>query len=225
MAMAHGPLSLKLPPPGALRPNNAVDPLPYYYKPLVGRVFAARLNTGLRLLNGHFPRLLEIGYGSGLLMPTLAATCDELYGVDLERESPGLRARLAGLGVTPAALVQADVQALPFADQYFDAVVAFSIFEHVRPEQLAPALADCARVLRPGGQLLIGCPAVHKLMNAAFAAIGFADIDNHHFSAIADVVAAASPHFLLTQKAALPNVMGKLPLGWAPYTTVLLQRL
>ncbi len=222
--VAQGSLSLKLPPPGALQPNNDVDPLPYYYKPLVGRVFAARLNTGLRLLNGHFSRLLEIGYGSGLLMPTLAATCDELYGVDLERESPGLRERLARLGVTPAALVQADVRALPFADGYFDAVVAFSIFEHVRPAQLGPALADVARVLKPGGQLLIGCPAVHKLMNAAFAAIGFADIDNHHFSDIADVVNAATAHFEVTQKAALPRVMGTLPLGWAPYTTVLLQR-
>lgn len=222
--IAAGALSLRLPPPGALRPNNDVDPLPYYYKPLVGRVFAARLNSGLRLLDGHFPRLLEIGYGSGLLMPTLSAVCDELYGVDLERESPGLRERLAQLGVRPKALVQADVRALPFTDGYFDAVVAFSIFEHVKPAQLAPALADVARVLAPGGKLLIGCPAVHKLMNAAFAAIGFADIDNHHVSTIADVVAAAAPRFTLTQKAALPRVMGTLPLGWAPYTTVLLQR-
>jgi SAM-dependent methyltransferase len=224
MTQAHGSLSLKLPPPGALQPNNDVDPLPYYYKPLVGRIFAARLNSGLRLLNGHFPRLLEVGYGSGLLMPTLAATCDELYGVDLEPESPGLRERLARLGVKPAALVQADVRALPFGDRFFDAVVAFSIFEHVRPQQLPAALADVARVLQPGGQLLIGCPAVHKLMNAAFAAIGFADIENHHFSNIADVVRAALPHFTLTQKAALPSVMEPLPLGWAPYTAVLLQR-
>ena len=220
----YGELSLRLPPQGVLRPNNDVDPLPYYYKPFVGRVFAARLNTGLRLLNGHHPRLLEIGYGSGLLMPTLAAVCDEIYGVDLERESPGLRERLAQLGVRPKALVQADVRALPFDDDFFDVVVAFSIFEHVQPAQLAPALADVARVVRRGGIVLIGCPAVHKLMNAAFAAIGFADIDNHHVSTIADVVAASKSRFRLLRKAALPSVMGKLPLGWAPYTTVLLQR-
>lgn len=217
-------LTLKLPPPGALAPNNDVDPLPYYYRPLTGPLFAARLNAGLRLLEGRFRRLCEIGYGSGLLMPTLTAVCDELYGVDRAREPEGLRARLGALGVTPRALVQADVAAMPFCDGFFDAVVAFSIFEHLRPDELPRALGEVARVLARGGRLLVGCPAVHKLMNAAFSAIGFAGIEQHHFSSIADVAAAAAPHFTLRQKGALPSVMAALPLGWAPYTTVLLER-
>jgi SAM-dependent methyltransferase len=218
------PLQLKLPPPGVLVPNNAVDPLPYYYRPLIGKVFAARLNTGLRLLDGRFPRLLEIGYGSGLLMPTLASACDELYGLDLEKEPTGLRERLGRLGVAPAALVQANARSMPFADGFFDAVVAFSIFEHLRSHDLELTLAECARVLRPEGRLLVGCPAVHKLMNAAFATIGFSGIEDHHFSDIADVVAAASPWFTVERRAALPSMMGAMPLGWAPYTTVLFVR-
>jgi SAM-dependent methyltransferase len=224
MPMAKRQLSLKLPPPGVLVPNNVHDPLPYYYRPLVGRLFAARLNTGLKLFEGRFPRLLEIGYGSGLLMPTLAAACDELYGLDLAPEPAGLRDRLARLGVTPRALVQADVRAMPFEAGFFDGVVAFSIFEHLRGEELAPALAEAARVLRSGGKLLVGCPAVHKLMNAAFATIGFSGIDEHHFSTIADVVAAATPEFFVERRAAMPAIMTALPLGWAPYTTVLLVR-
>lgn len=222
--MGDKPLQLKLPPPGVLVPNNAVDPLPYYYRPLLGKVFAARLNIGLRLLDGHYRRLLEIGYGSGLLMPTLASACDELYGLDLEREPAGLRDRLARLGVHPRALVQANAQSIPFDDGFFDGVVAFSIFEHLRPSELVPALEEAARVLPPGGKLLIGCPAVHKLMNAAFATIGFTGIEDHHFSNIADVVAAATPWFSCARRAALPSLMDALPLGWAPYTTVLLVR-
>jgi SAM-dependent methyltransferase len=217
-------LSLRLPPEGALIPNNEVDPLPYYYRPVVGRIFAARLNTGLKLLDGGFARILEIGYGSGLLMPTLAAACDELYGLDREAEPPGLRERLQRLGVTPKELVQADAQKMPFADGFFDGVVAFSIFEHLRSHELGPALAEAARVMAPGGKFLVGCPAVHKVMNAAFATIGFRDIENHHFSTIADVVVAAAPHFEVTRHAALPSVMSALPLGWAPYTTVLFER-
>ncbi|MDB4970868.1 MAG: type 11 methyltransferase [Myxococcales bacterium] len=218
------PLSLRLPPEGALVPNNDVDPLPYYYRPVVGRIFAARLNTGLKLLDGRFDRILEIGYGSGLLMPTLAAACDELYGLDLEAEPVGLRDRLAKLGVAPKELVQADAQKMPFADRFFDGVVAFSIFEHLRGHELGPALAEVARVLRPGGKLLVGCPAVHPLMNAAFATIGFRDIENHHFSTIADVAAAAAPSFTVARRSALPSLMTPLPLGWAPYTTVLFER-
>lgn len=222
--MAKAPLQLKLPPPGVLVPNNAVDPLPYYYRPLLGKLFTARLNIGLRLLDGHYPRLLEVGYGSGLLMPTLASACDELYGVDLEHEPDGLRDRLARLGVRPQQLVQANAQAMPFADGFFDAVVAFSIFEHLRAGELRTALAEVARVLAPGGRFLVGCPAVHRLMNAAFAGIGFSDIEHHHFSTIADVVAAAAPWFTVERQAALPGLMRALPLGWAPYTTVLFAR-
>ena len=219
-----GPLTLRLPPPGVLVPNNDVDPLPYYYRPLVGRVFAARLNTGLRLLDGRYRRLLEIGYGSGLLMPTLASVCDELYGLDREPEPAGLRERLGRLGVRPRELVRAEARATPFANAFFDGVVAFSIFEHLRAYELELTIAEMARVLAPDGYLLVGCPAVHKLMNAAFAGIGFTGIEDHHFSTIADVVAAATPWFSVARRAALPSLMTPMPLGWAPYTTVLLVR-
>lgn len=217
-------LQFRLPPPGALQPNNQFDPLPYYYRPFVGRIFVARLNTGLRLLEGRFSRLLEIGYGSGLLMPTLAAAADELYGLDLEREPAGLRARLDKLDVHPKQLVQADVKKMPFDDEFFDGVVAFSIFEHLRGDELPVALAEVARVLRPGGRFLVGCPAVHAIMNAAFTTIGFGEVEHHHFSTIADVVEQAKTHFTVAAKAALPAIMTSLPLGWAPYTTVLLQK-
>jgi hypothetical protein len=35
---------------------------------------------------------------------------------------------------------------------------------------------------------------------------------------------AAAPHFEVTRHAAMPSVMSSLPLGWAPYTTVLFER-
>jgi SAM-dependent methyltransferase len=213
-----------LPPAGALRANNEVDPFRFYNKPVVGRVFAARLDTGLGLVDRRFRRLLEIGYGSGLLMPTLAQLADDLYGADLEREPPGLRDALARLGVQPKELVQADVQSLPFADGHFDGVVAFSIFEHLKADQLAVAGHEVDRVLERGGRLLIGCPAVHRAMNAAFAAIGFHGIDQHHFSALPEVLEAFSPWFTVEKRASWPSLMTRAPLGWAPYSSVLLRR-
>jgi SAM-dependent methyltransferase len=216
----------KLPPRGALAANSDVDPFRFYYRPVVGRVFAARLDVGLALVDGRFRRLLEIGYGSGLLMPTLAAIADELYGADLEPEPPGLRAALAKLGVTPAELVRADVQNLPFPVEKFDGVVAFSILEHLKSDQLARAAKELGRVLAPGGRLLVGCPAVHRAMNAAFAAIGFRHIEQHHFSGMPDVLAACAPWFTVEKRATLPRLLDRVgaPLGWAPYSAVLLRK-
>jgi SAM-dependent methyltransferase len=218
-------LRLKLPPQGTLTPIGESDPLRFYYKPVIGRVFQARINLGLQLLEGRFRRLLEIGYGSGLLMPTLDAIADEVYGADIDEEPAGLRATLAQLGVRPRELVKADVQSLPYPDSYFDAVVAFSILEHLDHEALQRAASQVARVLQPGGVFLVGCPAVHRAMNAAFFAIGFKGIGNHHLSSILDVLDACASRFEVVRKATLPRALERaLPLGWAPYTTVLFAR-
>lgn len=218
-------ITFTLPPQGSLTPNNDVDPLRFYYKPVVGRIFCARLQLGLDLFTGSSQRLLEVGYGSGLLMPTLARATSELYGVDLEREPPGLRAALSRLGAVPKELVQADIRRLPFPDAYFDCAVAFSILEHLKSHELGEALSELARVLAPGGQLLVGCPAVHPAMNLAFAAIGFSGIENHHFSSIRDVVETSARDFRCERIATWPGPLRRLPLGLAPYTAVRLRRL
>ena len=77
-------------------------------------------------------------------------------------------------------------------------------------------------MIRPGGHFLIGLPAVNKAMTLAFRAIGFRGIDDHHVSDIHDVRAAAtSAGFSVARTATLPF---GVPLGWAPYSAMLLQR-
>jgi SAM-dependent methyltransferase len=57
--------------------------------------------------------------------------------------------------------VRADIVALPFRDGVFDAVKASEVFEHV--PAVAPALAECRRVLRPGGHMVITVPFLERL--------------------------------------------------------------
>ena len=57
----------------------------------------------------------------------------------------------------PAAAVAADATSLPFADGSFDAIIAAEILEHVRDD--AAAMAEIARVLRPGGIAAVTVPA------------------------------------------------------------------
>ncbi|WP_255101803.1 MULTISPECIES: methyltransferase domain-containing protein [unclassified Synechococcus] len=53
-------------------------------------------------------------------------------------------------------IVNQNLEALNFADRSFDLVITSEVFEHI--ENLPKALAEIARVLRPGGRLVATCP-------------------------------------------------------------------
>lgn len=75
----------KLFPKETFQPSNDSDPLLYYYKPLIGILYQYRVSQGISLLFPHYENVLEFGYGSGLLLPTLATISDKLYGLILPR--------------------------------------------------------------------------------------------------------------------------------------------
>ncbi len=57
--------------------------------------------------------------------------------------------------------VQADACAMPFADERFDTVVCLEVLEYVWHADRA--MLECARVLKPGGSLVVSTPFVHRV--------------------------------------------------------------
>jgi SAM-dependent methyltransferase len=150
-------------------------------------------------------RVLEVGCGWGALAEWVAeATGAEVVATDLSPRMVEL-ARERGLDARVA-----DVQTLPFADAEFDAAVAAWMLYHV--PDLPRAIAELARVLRPGGVLVaITNSAFHLqelrdlvgsgpspstftrengtgLLSAAFASVERIDVDGvYTFASRADV--------------------------------------
>ena len=77
------------------------------------------------------------------------------------RPPAGARWIVADINGAGAPHVGADIQALPFRACAFDAVKATEVLEHV--PDVARALAECRRVLRPGGNLVITVPFLERL--------------------------------------------------------------
>jgi cyclopropane fatty-acyl-phospholipid synthase-like methyltransferase len=164
------------------------DPIAYYRRPLVGRLFLERVNMGLRLLEGQrFERVLEIGYGAGAVLLAVAALAGEIHGLDLDADPAAVGDVLRQRGCQ-AILAKGDVRHLPYADGFFDLVISFSVFEHIR--EYRDALREVARALRPGGSFLLGMPAVNRAMSWGFDAIGFKNIDHHHVTTPREVARA-----------------------------------
>jgi 2-polyprenyl-6-hydroxyphenyl methylase/3-demethylubiquinone-9 3-methyltransferase len=99
--------------------------------------------------------LVDLACGGGLMGPYVARRGYRHVGVDL-----GLRAlQLAREhGVTP---IRGSVLAVPLADGCADVVVAGEILEHVEDD--VGVLAECARLLRPGGTLVLDALAAGRL--------------------------------------------------------------
>lgn len=108
-------------------------------------------------------RVLEIGYGSGVLLPELTKHARALAGIDVHDRGPEIRRELAALGIE-ADLRQATAEALPFEDASFDHVVAVSALEFV-PDP-ARACREVRRVLAPGGRFLVVTPGISPIVDA-----------------------------------------------------------
>ena len=98
------------------------------------------------------PLVLDVGCGDGAR--TLANLPKGSLGLDVSRR--GLD--LATDRVPAAHLLQADMTALPVADDVVDAVTAYHAVFHVPRENQSEVYREFARVLRPGGRLLMTLP-------------------------------------------------------------------
>lgn len=98
--------------------------------------------------------LLDVGTGSGRMLHALARDAERAVGVDASREMRLVaRTSLREAGLRNCSVREADMYRLPFPDGGFDTVV----FGHVLTCAHEPwsAVAEAARVLRPGGHLLV----------------------------------------------------------------------
>ena len=91
-------------------------------------------------------RVLDVGTGDGQIARVLAAAGAQVTGVDPTRNQIAVAHQRGG----GPAYVQAAAAALPFASASFDAALACLVFEHI--DDVDGAIAEVARVVRPGGQ-------------------------------------------------------------------------
>lgn len=148
---------------GLHEPAQAVDPLDEMVEPAVPE----RLRWLTGLLDAHpEERVADLGCGTGAVLALLAREAPGLELVGLDLSAAVLRAAAealrAGSGGTWL-LVQADLgRAIPLADQSVDRAICHNVLESL-PEPQA-LLAEAARVLRPGGRLVLSHPDYDTLV-------------------------------------------------------------
>lgn len=123
-------------------------------------------------------QLIDIGTGTGRMLELFAGRAERALGIDRSSEMLRLaRAKLSERGLAHAELRQADLYALPLADGAADVAIIHHVLHFA--QQPGAAIAEAARVLAPGGRLLIADFAPHEREELrtrdAHARLGFSD--------------------------------------------------
>ena len=122
--------------------------------------------------------LLDIGTGTGRMLELFAPRAQSAIGIDRSSEMLRLaRVKLDEAGICGASLRQGDMYALPLADCSSDSIILHQVLHYA--QQPGAAIAEAARVLAPGGQLLVIDFAQHDRAELkeqdAHLRLGFAD--------------------------------------------------
>ncbi|MDA8232437.1 MAG: metalloregulator ArsR/SmtB family transcription factor [Magnetospirillum sp.] len=128
---------------------------------------------------GHPLRdLVDLGTGTGRILEVLGPLADNAVGIDLSREMLAVaRANLERAGLRHCMVRLGDITQLPLAAASADVVTIHQVLHYVADP--AAAVSESARVLRPGGLLLVVDFAPHQLEilrdQHAHRRLGFSD--------------------------------------------------
>jgi len=108
----------------------------------------------------HLGRLVDIGTGTGRMIELFGPRASQAIGIDRSSEMLRLaRVKLEAAGIA-SSLRQGDMYALPLADEVADTIVIHQVLHYAHSP--AAAIAEAARVLAPGGTLLVVDFAAHE---------------------------------------------------------------
>ena len=151
----------------------------------------------LTLLPAQLGELLDIGTGTGRMLELLAGRAARAVGIDLSREMLALaRIRLARARLSHCQARQGNMYRLPWPGPAFDTIVIHHVLHFA--EAPGRVVADAARVLRPGGRLVVVDFAPHDLESLraehAHRRLGFSDDEVKGWCQAAGLVPAPVRH-------------------------------
>ena len=130
--------------------ENRFDPDSVSSKPSVLRHFVPVVREHLVSTD----RCLDLGCGPGGFLALMAPLCGYIVGVDIvDQFVDGARELIKRRGISNAEAVHVTDDQLPFEDASFDKVVLIDTIHHL--ENVRATIDEVARVLRPGGHVLV----------------------------------------------------------------------
>ncbi len=153
--------------------------------------------------------VLDMGCGTGRFTVPMAERAASVTGVDISPHMLAVNGRKLAEHGLHADLREGDMTSLPFPDGSFDVVTSMLALMHIPIEDRQRVFCEVARVLKPGGRLVIG------VKNAVFERLFTGD----RFAAV-DITDVAAGELVFTETSA-----GELTAPWHSFSPDQLYRL
>lgn len=182
--------------------TNKEDPIFWYYFPLVGYFYRKRLINTLTFLGKDYNRLLDIGYGSGILFPELSSRAKRVFGLEIHGKEKLVGQMLKKEKINNVILRKGSIYKMPFENNYFDCIVSVSTLEHL--QDLDKAMLEVKRVLRPNGQVVFSFPVRNIITDCFFKFAGYSPRKVHPSSHL-NILNEAKRYFVVDRILKFPN--------------------
>lgn len=199
---------VKLLPKEALLKTGIVDHGNWNYRPVLGVIQRSRFRLLFRLLGKqHYQSMLEIGYGSGILMPELAMYCETLFGVDPHPYPVEVSEVLRKHGVN-AQLYSTGAERIPLETESVDCVIAVSSLEFM--DDLDAACQEISRVMRSTGVFVVITPGQSPILDLGLWVLTGKSAKQEFGDRRAVIIETLLRHFQLEKEVRFPGYLNSV---------------
>lgn len=144
-----------------------------------------------RVKHVNAKRVLDLGCGSGVLLPTLSKKYPEVYGIDLNTHAAERIVDIYKL--KNVHLYEQDIFEKKFTNDFYDIIFAASVLEHFSDQ--STLFKELRRIIRPGGVIVFSSPndktGFYQLARYIF---NYVRPDDHYYS-VFKIAEYASTYF------------------------------
>jgi len=157
-------MQIVLPSKSLLQKTGDVDYFDWNYRFPIKYIQLYRFKRIIWLLGKKkYPALLEIGTGSGILLPELAKHCEKLFACDIHSNYDRIHLLLEKYSIDNYDIGRQNIEHTSYNDKSFDAIVAVSVLEFV--QDLPGAISEIKRILKDDGVFITICPMSSRFLD------------------------------------------------------------
>ncbi len=169
----------------------------------VRAVYLSRVRNALKMAPNFLgQKILEIGIGCGITLPTFANYGD-VIGIDSSEKFIRKSGRLCEKNYIKCELIKTDILNFRYKKNYFDTIFCLSVLEHI--QDTGKALDNIKGMLRKDGVFILGLPIEKFLVNTLFKIFGLSEkVSRLHITNYEKIEKALKEKFIIKETKKIP---------------------